>query len=43
MPNRDWTGYRALWLWLMLGWLASGIDRTITGPVITYMIENDVS
>lgn len=37
------AGYRSLWLWLMLGWLASGVDRTITGPVVTYMIDNDVS
>jgi MFS family permease len=35
-------GYRGLWFWLMLGWLASGIDRTITGPVITYMIGEKV-
>lgn len=34
--------YRGLWLWLMLGWLASGVDRTVTGPVITYMIDHEV-
>lgn len=42
MREHGWTGYRGLWLWLMLGWLASGVDRTITGPVITYMIAHDV-
>lgn len=34
--------YYGLWLVLMMGWLASGVDRTITGPVITYMIDNNV-
>jgi MFS transporter, ACS family, D-galactonate transporter len=31
-----------LWIWLALGWVASGVDRTITGPVMTYMIDNKV-
>lgn len=35
---RPYPGYRWLWVWLGLGWLASGADRTITGPVVTYMI-----
>jgi MFS family permease len=35
---RPYPGYRALWVWLLLGWVASGADRTITGPVVTYMI-----
>lgn len=35
-------GYRGLWFWLTLGWLASGVDRTITGPVVTYMIDSKV-
>lgn len=43
MRKQDWFGYRGLWLWLVLGWVASGVDRTITGPVITYMIDNDVA
>jgi MFS transporter, ACS family, D-galactonate transporter len=29
-----------LWIWLALGWVASGVDRTITGLVMTYMIDN---
>jgi ACS family D-galactonate transporter-like MFS transporter len=36
------VNYRSLWLCLMLGWLASGVDRTITGPVVTYMIKSNV-
>jgi ACS family D-galactonate transporter-like MFS transporter len=37
-----YPGYRTLWVWLMLGWVASGLDRTITGPVVSYMISNKV-
>ncbi len=37
-----YPGYRVLWFWLLLGWVASGADRTITGPVVTYMINTDV-
>jgi MFS transporter, ACS family, D-galactonate transporter len=36
---RPYPGYRTLWMWLLLGWFASGADRTITGPVVTYMIQ----
>ena len=39
---RPYPGYRALWFWLLLGWVASGADRTITGPVVTYMIDAEV-
>jgi MFS family permease len=34
--------YKTLWLWLLLGWTVSAADRTLTGPVVTWMIENDV-
>jgi len=37
-----YPGYRTLWIWLLLGWVASGADRTITGPAVSYMIENEV-
>src|ERR687890_596403 len=37
-----YPGFRTLWIWLGLGWVASGVDRTITGPVMTYMIDNKV-
>src|SRR6185295_5920520 len=39
---RPYPGYRSLWMWLLLGWVASGADRTITGPVVTYMIDAKV-
>ncbi len=35
--------YRTLWVWLLLGWVVSYVDRTITGPVVSYMIDNNVS
>src|SRR5919199_2362003 len=37
-----WPPYRTLWLALMLGWTVSAADRTITGPVVTWMIGHDV-
>jgi ACS family D-galactonate transporter-like MFS transporter len=39
---KPYAGYRTLWLWLLLGWVASGADRTITGPAVTYMINAEV-
>src|SRR4051795_6165149 len=32
--------YRALWAVLLLGWIVSYSDRTLTGPVIAWVIEN---
>src|ERR1041384_8068335 len=39
---RPYPGYRTLWMVLLLGWVASGADRTITGAVVTYMIQAKV-
>jgi MFS family permease len=33
--------YRALWGVLLLGWIVSYADRTVTGPVIAWMIETE--
>ncbi|MGY1823119.1 MFS transporter [Geodermatophilus sp. SYSU D00079] len=33
--------YRALWGVLLLGWVVSYADRTVTGPVIAWMIETE--
>lgn len=38
-----WKSYHTLWTMLFLGWVISYIDRTIAGPIITWMINNDVS
>jgi MFS transporter, ACS family, D-galactonate transporter len=35
--------YRRIWLLLCLGWIISSADRTITGPVITWMIQHKVA
>src|SRR3954451_17592201 len=32
--------YKALWAVLLLGWVVSYADRSLTGPVIAWMIEN---
>jgi MFS family permease len=32
--------YRNLWVFLLMGWLISYADRTVTGPVISWMIAN---
>lgn len=32
--------YQSLWGFLLLGWLVSYADRTVTGPVIAWMISN---
>ncbi len=32
--------YKALWAVLFLGWVVSYADRTLTGPVISWMIQN---
>ena len=41
--NEIRPAYRTLWFWLLLGWIVSYADRTITGPVVSYMIDNDLS
>jgi MFS family permease len=37
-----WPAYRTLWIFLMLGWTVSAADRALTGPVVTWMIDNNV-
>jgi len=41
-PSR-WQPYHTIWTSLFLGWVVSYIDRSLTGPVITWMIANKVS
>lgn len=35
--------YKTLWIVLFGGWLFAYADRAMTGPVVTWMIDNDVS
>jgi ACS family D-galactonate transporter-like MFS transporter len=38
--GRPLVPYKALWGVLLLGWVVSYSDRTLTGPVVAWMIEN---
>jgi MFS family permease len=38
--GRSVVPYKALWAVLLLGWVVSYADRTLTGPVIAWMIQN---
>ncbi|GFG51093.1 MFS transporter [Mycolicibacterium agri] len=40
-PPRQ-RSYRTLWFVLFGGWLFAYADRAVTGPVVTWMIENDI-
>lgn len=37
--TRPW---RQIWWWLLAGWTVSAADRAVTGPVVTWMIDNKV-
>ncbi|QLH75163.1 MAG: MFS transporter [Methanomassiliicoccales archaeon] len=34
--------YHGVWAWLFLAWMVCYIDRSITGPVVSWMMINDV-
>src|ERR671932_1824063 len=34
--------YRSLWVWLLVVWAASAADRTIAGPILSYIISRDL-
>src|SRR3954452_20840543 len=38
--GRPVVPYKALWSLLLLGWVASYADRTLTGPIVAWMIQN---
>lgn len=40
--EKGWQRYHTIWLMLFLGWIFSYADRTLTGPVVTWMITNKV-
>lgn len=40
---RWWRRYHTIWSFLLLGWVVAYADRTITGPILTWMIDNKVS
>lgn len=41
-PGKRLKPWYGLWLLLMLGWTVSAADRAVTGPVVTWMIDNGV-
>ncbi|MDD1769008.1 MAG: MFS transporter [Methanomassiliicoccales archaeon] len=34
--------YHVVWIWLFLAWMFCYIDRSITGPVVSWMIDNEI-
>ncbi|MCO5388308.1 MAG: hypothetical protein NHB14_23930 [Desulfosporosinus sp.] len=40
--QKGWQRYHTIWLMLFIGWVVSYADRTLTGPVVTWMIANKV-
>ncbi|MGD0816908.1 MAG: MFS transporter [Methanomassiliicoccales archaeon] len=38
-----WKRYHTLWVYLFMAWMFCYIDRSITGPVVSWMIRNHVS
>lgn len=40
--ERGWERYHSIWLLLFLSWTLLYIDRSITGPVVAWMISSDV-
>lgn len=43
MIMKKWERYHTIWGMLFLGWVVSYIDRTATGPIVTWMIEHKIS
>jgi len=40
--QKVWKPYRSVWLMLFVAWTMCYLDRAVTGPVISWMIANDV-
>lgn len=40
--KKGWQSYHTVWLLMFVGWFFAYADRTLTGPVVTWMIENKV-
>jgi MFS family permease len=41
--RQRWQRYHTLWTYLFLAWMFCYIDRSVTGPVVSWMIKNKVS
>lgn len=40
--KNGWQRYHTIWGMLFIGWIVSYADRTLTGPVVTWMIANKI-
>ncbi len=41
--DRRWKPYHTAWFWLFLAWMFCYIDRSVTGPVVSWMIDEQVA
>ncbi|MCE5297057.1 MAG: MFS transporter [Euryarchaeota archaeon] len=41
-PSKRFESYHGVWAWLFLAWTVCYIDRSLTGPVVSWMIQNQV-
>ncbi|HIH77184.1 MAG TPA: MFS transporter [Methanomassiliicoccales archaeon] len=41
-PEKGWKAHHSVWLMLFIAWSMCYLDRAITGPVISWMIANDL-
>ena len=42
VPRSGLKPWHTVWILLLLGWTVSAADRAVTGPVVTWMIDNHV-
>jgi len=40
--EKGWKAYHSVWLMLFIAWTMCYLDRAITGPVISWLITNDL-
>jgi MFS family permease len=43
MRSPGFRQYHGIWLWLFVAWMFCYIDRAVTGPTVSWMIENKVA
>ncbi|MDD1772738.1 MAG: MFS transporter [Methanomassiliicoccales archaeon] len=41
-PFGSWKGHHSVWLVLFIAWSVCYLDRSITGPIVSWMITNEV-
>jgi len=43
LEGKGWKRYHTLWVWLLVGWIVSAADRSISGPIVTWMIQHKIA